>query len=132
MTGKYQRISLIFKTSRLTDNGDGINVSVEFHAAEYQLQMQCYSEAVRRMIPNISEVKATLQFLQPIPSLEYEYPSSMISEASSNQQIQAVMNRIGRCGSDPVSFAASTGKQCLRCTFHDLCPEGSAYLSNKT
>jgi len=116
-----------FKTSKLNRTPAEFSAAVEKQAVQYQTQMQIYSEAVRRMIPNVSEVKATLQFLQPKPALEYEYSMSAICEIAASNRIEELLNSIASRGSKPTNYEAISQEQCLRCRFNELCPEGSIY-----
>jgi hypothetical protein len=129
-SGRMRATIVDFKTSVVPLEGAPLAVAVERAAAGYRLQMQIYAEAVRRLVPGVSVVEATLHFLQPGPGVEYDVPAELLAEGRAGRDIERVLVEILRGGYDPVMFDAHTGRRCHHCAFSDLCPEGSAALAS--
>jgi CRISPR/Cas system-associated exonuclease Cas4 (RecB family) len=111
-----------FKTGAVPDG-------VERAASEFRLQMQIYAHAVRRLVPGVSVVEATLHFLRPGPDVEYDMPAELIGETRAQNDLARVLTEIERGGLDPVMFEARPARRCRSCAFAEICPEGSAHLA---
>jgi ATP-dependent exoDNAse (exonuclease V) beta subunit len=125
-SGRIRASIVDFKTGRIGGEGAGLKAAVERAAAEHQLQMQIYAQAVRRLLPGVGAVEATLHFLEPGPNVEFEFRAEMIGELGAGQAIERVLADIVSGGYDPVAFSAQPGRRCLTCRFRGLCPDSIA------
>src|SRR4029077_1452404 len=87
----------------------------------YLLQMQCYALAVRLLIPEISEFKATLHFLDK--DQEYSVASSQLELSVCEGAVDRIMTMLNRKMSYE-DFAPRTGGHCRRCGYLAVCPSG--------
>ncbi len=128
-SGRMRATVVDFKTGRVARGNDGLAAGVERAASEHLLQIQIYAQAVRRLVPGVTVVEATLHFLQPGPGVEYDLSQDLVAEARTAKEIERVLTSIGRGGYDPVMFEARPGERCRRCAFAGVCPEGLAYAT---
>jgi hypothetical protein len=96
---------------------------VERAAAEFTLQAQIYTQAIRKLLPNVTVVEAALHFLAPGPDVEYEFSASEIGERPAAEALERALADIVRGGFDASAFAARPGPRCHRCRFAVFCPD---------
>jgi ATP-dependent exoDNAse (exonuclease V) beta subunit len=94
---------------------------VEELARLYVLQMQCYALAVRLLIPEINEFKATLHFLDK--DQEYHVASSQLEISVCEAAIDRIMTMLNR-KMNFEDFVPHTGGHCRRCGYLAVCPSG--------
>lgn len=119
-----------FKTNRIA-GGERQAEALEELGRTYRLQMQAYSLAVRRLVPYVTTVVASLVALAAGPDVAIEVEPERVTEEAAEAAIQGVLSRIREAGTDPVNFPAAPGAHCLSCIHVAICPEGSRALSEQ-
>jgi ATP-dependent helicase/nuclease subunit A len=116
-----------FKTNRIA-GGELRAAALEELGRTYRLQMQAYSLAVRRLVPHVTTVEASLVALAAGPDVGVELEPDSVTEEAAEVAIQGVLSRIREAGTEPENFPAAPGAHCLSCIHVAICPEGSRAL----
>ena len=116
-----------FKTNRIA-NGERRTEALAELERSYRLQMQAYSLAVRRLVPKVLSVSASLVALAAGPDVTSETASADLEETAAHESIRLVLERIRDAGTEPANFPARPGRHCQSCAHVAICPEGSASL----
>jgi len=123
-------------TVRIEDSASSISVEEQVAAAakDYQLQMQSYALALRKLLPadvKINSLRATLHFIDPnlaislaAPLLEQEVCAQAIDEA-----MLAITSLDGT--TDAELFPPKPATHCRLCNFLDLCSAGREWLQGQ-
>jgi ATP-dependent helicase/nuclease subunit A len=122
-SGRLRAHIVDFKTGRVEAPGDDLRAGVEREAAQHRVQMQVYAQAVRKLVPDVTVVEATLHFLQPGPNVEFEFGGDVTGEVRAAEEIDRIMSRILVGAFDPASYEARPGSRCTRCRFQAFCPD---------
>jgi ATP-dependent exoDNAse (exonuclease V) beta subunit len=103
------------------------NNIIEITARDYQLQMQAYAHAVRRLVPSLanSKIRVTLHFLDP--NVESHLSDELLEPARCARAIDEAMMRIVTSG-NPSHFPVKTAPHCRMCNFLRVCTAGREYL----
>jgi len=99
---------------------------VEATAVDYHLQMQAYALAARELIPEVTNVRVTLHFLDP--DVEVSLPDVLLAPEACRKAIDETMLNIVS-SSAPETFPACPAQHCRACSFTELCPPGSRWLA---
>ncbi|HSB08641.1 MAG TPA: UvrD-helicase domain-containing protein [Blastocatellia bacterium] len=102
-----------------------IRTEVQAVAADYQIQMQAYALAALELIPEASNVRVTLHFLDP--DVEVSLPEELLDRDACARAIDETMQNIVS-SSTPESFPPRAADHCRMCSFVDLCPPGRQWL----
>jgi ATP-dependent helicase/nuclease subunit A len=98
-------------------------------ASGYTLQMQAYSLAVRNLLPKVTEVKATLHFLDP--NVEYSLPAQLMERQACADAVDAVITPVTSAlvsSSNADEFPARTAGHCRACIFLGICQPGLEWI----
>lgn len=98
---------------------------VEATAVDYHLQMQAYALAARELIPEVTNVRVTLHFLDP--DVEVSLPDELLEREACATAIDDTMLNIVSSSSHE-DFPPRPAERCRACGFADLCPPGRHWL----
>ena len=103
------------------------NNIIEITARDYQLQMQAYAYAVRKLVPPLanSKIRVTLHFLDP--NVESHLSDELLEPARCARAIDEAMMRIVT-SANPSHFPVKTAPHCRMCNFLRVCTAGKEYL----
>ena len=99
-------------------------------AQDYELQMQAYALAVRKLLPKLTDVKVrvTLHFLDP--NVEVHLSDELLEPAHCEQAIDEAMQGT-IFASDPGNFPVKTAPHCRMCNFLRVCSAGREWVRDK-
>jgi ATP-dependent helicase/nuclease subunit A len=96
-------------------------------AQDYELQMQAYALAVRKLLPKLTDIKVrvTLHFLDP--NVEVHLSDELLEPAHCEQAIDEAMQGT-IFSSEPGNFPAKTAPHCRMCNFLRVCSAGREWV----
>jgi hypothetical protein len=93
--------------------------------SDYQLQMQAYALAVRRLTSGVEHLKVTLHFLDP--NLEVTLPDQLLREEACIAAVEETIETLSDRDA-PGDFPPAPAAHCQNCRYLELCPPGRAWL----
>jgi len=96
-------------------------------AQDYELQMQAYALAVRKLLPKLTDIKVrvTLHFLDP--NVEVHLSDELLEPAHCEQAIDEAMQGT-IFSSEPGNFPVKTAPHCRMCNFLRVCSAGREWV----
>lgn len=127
--GKSARRQLAFEFPEQVTDDLLLRAEVARTAEDYRLQMQAYALAVRQLMPDIANLRATLHFLEPNveftiegESLDEQICSVAVNEAASGMLAE----------SSPEYFAPVPADHCRSCSFLEICAAGRQFIARSS
>ena len=117
--------------SSLREVNTSLKGQAETVARDYQLQMQAYALAVRKLLPHdvkINSLRATLHFIEP--NLEVALAAGLLEHDNCVRMIDEAMLQIAALDGtlDAEAFPPLPASHCRICNFRELCPAGQEWL----
>jgi hypothetical protein len=125
-TGHY---SADVPTHEEANGNTGNSSSMQLIAEAYKLQMQLYALAVRRLLPQVNMVSATLHFLEADGA--YSYPDSDMDFETCKASCSRAISNLAAAERNR-QFQPHVGVHCRRCGFLEYCIEGKSALAQIT